>query len=108
MSTWKKQEPIMSLTRSKTVGKVAELTITVTVREKETGEEAASDAAINALNNMVDKAIALGSEDAALNEAIANAQAVLAKETPTAVEVVTALLDLSEAMANLNTGGYQR
>ena len=86
-------------------GEVTELTITVTVREKETGEEAASDAAINALNNMVDKAIALGSEDAALNEAIANAQAVLAKETPTAVEVVTALLDLSEAMANLNTGG---
>ena len=85
-------------------GEVTELTITVTVREKETGEEAASDAAINALNNMVDKAIALGSEDAALNEA-ANAQAVLAKETPTAVEVVTALLDLSEAMANLNTGG---
>ena len=86
-------------------GIVTELTITVTVREKETGEAAASDAAINALNNMADKAIALGSEDAALNEAIANAQAVLAKETPTAVEVVTALLDLSEAMANLNTGG---
>ena len=29
-------------------GEVTELTITVTVREKETGEEAASDAAINA------------------------------------------------------------
>ena len=55
--------------------------------------------------NMVDKAIALGSEDAALNEAIANAQAVLAKGNADCVEVVTALLDLSEAMANLNTGG---
>ena len=47
---------------------------------------------------MVDKAITLGAEDEALNEAIANAQAVLAKETPTATEVVSALLDLSEVM----------
>ena len=63
----------------------------------------ASDAAIQALCNMVEKAVALGSDDAALNEAIANAQAVLAKEAPTSTEVVTALLDLSEAMQALNT-----
>ena len=64
-------------------------------------EDSASEAAVQALRNMVDKAIALGSEDAALNEAITNAQAVLAKEAPTATEVVTALLDLSEAMQDL-------
>ncbi len=52
---------------------------------------------------MVEKAVALDSDDAALNEAIANAQAVLAKEAPTVTEVVTALLDLSEAMQALNT-----
>ena len=52
---------------------------------------------------MVEKAIALGSEDEALNAAIEAAQAVLIKETPTATEVVTALLDLSEAMQALNT-----
>ena len=63
----------------------------------------ASEAAVQALRNMVDKAIALGSDDAALNEAITNAQAVLAKEAPTTTEVVTALLDLSEAMQALNT-----
>ena len=57
----------------------------------------ASDAAIQALRNMIDKAIALGSDDAALTEAIANAQAVLDKEAPTTTEVVTALLNLSEA-----------
>ena len=68
-------------------------------------EEGASEAAITALQAMVDNAIALGSDDAALNAAIEAAQAVLAKEAPTATEVVTALLDLSEAMANLNTGG---
>ena len=62
----------------------------------------ASDAAIQALRNMVEKAVALGSDDAALNEAITNAQAVLAKEAPTSTEVVTALLDLSEAMQALN------
>ena len=45
----------------------------------------------------------LGDEDEALNEAVANAQAVLAKEAPTTTEVVTALLDLSEAMQALNT-----
>ena len=63
----------------------------------------ASESAIQALRNMVDKAIALGSDDAELNEAITNAQAVLAKEAPTTTEVVTALLDLSEAMQALNT-----
>ena len=52
---------------------------------------------------MVDKAVALGSEDDALNAAIESAQAVLAKEEPTSAEVVTALLDLSEAMQALNT-----
>ena len=66
-------------------------------------EEGASEASIQALQTMVEKAIALGSEDEALNAAIEAAQAVLAKEAPTATEVVTALLDLSEAMANLNT-----
>ncbi|MFR9257145.1 MAG: hypothetical protein ACLVJ6_17525, partial [Merdibacter sp.] len=54
--------------------------------------EPASDAAMQALRDMVEKAIALGSDDAELNEAITNAQAVLAKEAPTATEVVTALL----------------
>ena len=51
---------------------------------------------------MINKAIALGSDDAALTEAIANAQAVLDKEAPTTTEVVTALLNLSEAMQALN------
>ena len=63
----------------------------------------ASDAAIDALRNMVDKAVAFGSEDEALNAAIEVAQAVLAKEEPTSAEVVTALLDLSEAIQALNT-----
>ena len=62
----------------------------------------ASDAAIQALRNMIDKAIALESDDEALNEAITNAQAVLAKEAPTTTEIVTALLDLSAAMQALN------
>ena len=66
-------------------------------------EEGASEAAITALQAMVDNAIALGSEDAALNAAIEAAQTVLAKEAPTVTEVVTALLDLSEAMQALNT-----
>ena len=65
---------------------------------KEESVPEASEAAMQALRNMVDKAIAMGSDDAALNAAIANAQAVLAKEAPTVTEVVTALLDLSEAM----------
>ena len=68
------------------------------------GEDQASDAAVEALKTMVDKANALGSEDAALNEAIANAQAVLDKDAPTATEVVTALLNLSEAMQAVNAG----
>ena len=68
----------------------------------EQDDEMASDAAIQALRNMVDKAVVLGSDDAALNAAIEAAQAVLAKKTPTATEVVTALLDLSEAMQALN------
>ena len=65
--------------------------------------DTASEAAVQALRGMVDKAVALGSDDAALNAAITNAQAVLAKEAPTTTEVVTALLDLSEAMQALNT-----
>ena len=64
-------------------------------------EEPASDAAIQALRDMVEKAIALGSEDEALNAAIEAAQAVLAEEEPTVTEVVTALLNLSEAMQDL-------
>ena len=64
---------------------------------------AASEAAVQALRSMVEKAVALGSDDETLNAAIEAAQAVLTKETPTATEVVTALLDLSEAMQALNT-----
>ena len=73
----------------------------ITAAEPE-GQDQASEAAIAALQNMVDKAIALGSDDAALTEAIANSQAVLAKEAPTVTEVVTALLNLSEAMQDLD------
>ena len=64
-------------------------------------EDPASDVAIQALRDMVEKAIALGSEDEALNAAIEAAQAVLAEEEPTVTEVVTALLNLSEAMQDL-------
>ena len=64
---------------------------------------AASEAAVQALRSMVEKAVALESDDETLNAAIESAQAVLTKETPTATEVVTALLDLSEAMQALNT-----
>ena len=84
-------------TRALSADEVAE------IAQVSTDDETASEAAIAALQNMVDKAVALGSDDAALNEAITNAQAVLAKEAPTATEVVTALLDLSEAMQALNT-----
>ena len=84
-------------TRALSADEVAE------IAQVPTDDETASEAAIAALQNMVEKAIALGSDDAALTEAIANAQAVLAKEAPTATEVVTALLDLSEAMQALNT-----
>ena len=53
---------------------------------------------------MVDKADALGSDDEALNAAIEAAQAVLDQGSADFVtEVVTALLDLSEAMQALNT-----
>ena len=84
-------------TRALSADEVAE------IAQVPTDDETASEAAIAALQTMVDKAVALGSDDAALNEAITNAQAVLAKEAPTATEVVTALLDLSEAMQALNT-----
>ncbi len=63
----------------------------------------ASEAAVQALRNMVDKANALGSDDTTLNAAITNAQAVLDKEMPASVEVVSALLELSKAMQALNT-----
>ena len=72
--------------------------------EVEGPQDAASEAAVQALRNMVEKAEALGSDDAALNAAIEAAQAVLAKETPTATEVVTALLDLSEAVQAVDAG----
>ena len=80
----------------------AEQALTSAIDALEKVSEPAGDAAVQALRDMVDKAITLGAEDEALNEAIANAQAVLAKETPTATEVVSALLDLSEAMQALN------
>ena len=62
----------------------------------------ASDVAVQALQTMVDQAKALGSDDEALKAAIAAAEAVLAKEAPTATEVVSALLDLSEALQAIN------
>ena len=62
----------------------------------------ASDAAVQALQTMVDQAKALGSDDEALQAAIEAAQVVLNEETPTATEVVTALLNLSEAMQAVN------
>ena len=67
-------------------------------------EDSASEAAVQALRNMVDKAIALGSEDEALNEAIDQLHRPCSprKRRPL-TEVVTALLDLSEAMQALNT-----
>ena len=80
----------------------AEQALTSAIGALEKVSEPAGDAAVQALRDMVDKAITLGAEDEALNEAIANAQAVLAKETPTVTEVVSALLDLSEAMQALN------
>ena len=80
----------------------AEQALTSAIDALEKVSEPAGDAAVQSLRDMVDKAITLGAEDEALNEAIANAQAVLAKETPTATEVVSALLDLSEAMQALN------
>ena len=84
-------------TRALSTDEVAE------IAQVPTDDETASEAAIAALQTMVDKAVELGSDDEALNAAIANAQDVLAKEAPTVTEVVTALLDLSEAMQALNT-----
>ena len=64
----------------------------------------ASASAIQALQNMVNKANALESDDEALNNAIESAQALLDDQDNASVtEVVTALLDLSEAMQALNT-----
>ena len=55
---------------------------------------------------MVEKAVALGSDDAVLQAAIETAQALLADaENAASTAVVSALLNLSEAMADLNTGG---
>ena len=69
-------------------------------------EEPASEAALQALQAMVEKAVALGSDDAVLQAAIETAQALLADaENATSTAVVSALLNLSEAMADLNTGG---
>ncbi len=63
----------------------------------------ASKAAIDALQNVVDKANAL--QEASLAELIAAAQALLDDPTNASVTaVVSAMLDLSEAMADLNTG----
>ena len=83
-------------TRALSADEVAE------IAQVPTDDETASEASIQALQTMVEKAIALGSEDEALNAAIEAAQAVLAKEAPTVTEVVTALLDLSEAMQDLD------
>ena len=69
-------------------------------------EEPASEAALQALQAMVEKAVALGSDDAVLQAAIETAQALLADaENAASTAVVSALLNLSEAMADLNTGG---
>ena len=63
----------------------------------------ASDSAFAALQNMVDKADALGSDDEALNAAIETAQALLSDpDNASVTAVVGALLDLSEAMQALN------
>ena len=63
----------------------------------------ASTSAIQALRNMVDKANALGSDDEALNNAIETAQALLNDPNNASLTaVVSALLELSEAMQALN------
>ncbi|MEI3148012.1 MAG: discoidin domain-containing protein [Merdibacter sp.] len=63
----------------------------------------ASTSAIQALRNMVDKANALGSDDEALNNAIETAQALLNdSDNASVTAVVSALLELSEAMQALN------
>ena len=94
-----KAEGVITVTAENGTEKTYRIHFTV----ESSSDSIASDAAIDALRNMVDKAVALGSEDDALNTAIESAQAVLAKEEPTSAEVVTALLDLSEAMQALNT-----
>ena len=64
----------------------------------------ASASALNALQDMVDKANALGSDDEALNAAIKAAQALLDDpDNASVTAVVSALLELSEAMQDLNT-----
>ncbi|MEI3148001.1 MAG: hypothetical protein V8T10_08790 [Merdibacter sp.] len=56
-------------------------------------EEPASGAALQALQAMVEKAVALGSDDAVLQAAIETAQALLADaENATSTAVVSALL----------------
>ena len=64
----------------------------------------ASESAIQALQNMIDKANAMESDDEALNAAISTAQALLDDpDNASVTAVVSALLDLSEAMQALNT-----
>ena len=64
----------------------------------------ASASALNALQDMVDKANALGSDDEALKAAIKAAQALLDDpDNASVTAVVSALLELSEAMQVLNT-----
>ena len=64
----------------------------------------ASASAIQALQNMVNKADALGSDDETLNAAIETAQALLNDpDNASVTAVVSALLNLSEAMQALNT-----
>ena len=63
----------------------------------------ASASAIQALQNVVNKANALGSDDEALNNAIETAQALLNDPNNASLTaVVSALLELSEAMQALN------
>ena len=63
----------------------------------------ASASALNALQDMISKAEALGSDDDALNAAINAAKALLADpDNASVTTVVGALLDLSEAMQDLN------
>ena len=64
-------------------------------------EEAASEAALEALRDMVEKAIALGSEEEALNAAITAAQAVAANDDATTAEVTEAITNLADAIAGL-------
>ena len=64
----------------------------------------ASASALNALQDMVDKANALGSDDEALKAAIEAAQALLDDpDNASVTAAVSALLELSEAMQDLNT-----